>query len=158
MNQAYRDEFYHYFNVKPGQASEEWEREGEGVESLAVSMNTNVEQFKTILSRNADATFKNYQIQSAVSGKRVYRNDPIYKFLRPYYRRAEAVETTYLEIDAGEKSENGSYEAQKYNVLIVFDEFLGEDAVISYTIFIKGKPILGTVTIVDKKPVFVETL
>ena len=47
-----------------------------------------------------------------------------------------------------------SYEALQYNVLIVINEFLGENATISYDVYVKGKPTVGTVTITSGKPSF----
>ena len=42
-----------------------------------------------------------------------------------------------------------TYEALQYNVLIVINEFLGENATISYDVYVKGKP-----TIANQKPTF----
>ena len=81
MEQLYRDQFAHFINTTPGAESENYEIEGYGVESLSLSYNPQVSQFKSIIARVADATFDGYQIQSSVSGKRIYKGDPIYEFL-----------------------------------------------------------------------------
>ena len=53
-----------------------------------------------------------------------------------------------------EDSLRKTYEALQYNVLIVINEFLGENATISYDVYVKGKPTVGSVTITDGKPSF----
>lgn len=157
MEQLYRDQFAHYINTTPAGESENFVLEGIGVESLALSYNPQISQFKTIIARSADAVFDGYQIQSSVSGKRIYKGDPIYEFLNNARRKAEAIETQLLEIEMANATE-GNYEATKYNVLIVITEFLGDVASIGYDIYVRGNPIIGTATIVDSKPTFVEKL
>ena len=66
MAQLYRDQFAHYFNTATttGETtSPAWKLEGIGVDSLTMAFNPQVDQYKTIIDRNASATFKNYQIQ-----------------------------------------------------------------------------------------------
>ena len=155
MEQLYRDQFAHFINTTPD-GTENFVLEGTGVESLALSYNPQISQFKTIIARSADAVFDGYQIQSSVSGKRIYKGDPIYEFLNNARRKAEAIETQLLEVEMANASE-GNYEATKYNVLIVITEFLGDVASIGYDIYMRGNPIIGTATI-DDKPTFVEKL
>lgn len=157
MEQLYRDQFAHYINTTPAGESENFVLEGIGVESLALSYNPQISQFKTIIARSADAVFDGYQIQSSVSGKRIYKGDPIYEFLNNARRKAEAIETQLLEVEMANATE-GNYEATKYNVLIVITEFLGDVASIGYDIYVRGNPIIGTATIADGKPTFVEKL
>jgi hypothetical protein len=90
-------------------------------------------------------------------GKRIYKGDPIYEFLNNARRKAEAIETQLLEVEMANANE-GNYEATKYNVLIVITEFLGDVASIGYDIYVRGNPIIGTATIADGKPTFVEKL
>ena len=156
MEQLYRDQFAHFINTTPAGESENFVLEGIGVESLALSYNPQISQFKTIIARSADAVFDGYQIQSSVSGKRIYKGDPIYEFLNNARRKAEAIETQLLEVEMANATE-GNYEATKYNVLIVITEFLGDVASIGYDIYVRGNPIIGTATI-DGKPTFVEKL
>jgi hypothetical protein len=157
MEQLYRDQFAHYINTTPAGDSENFEIEGTGVESLALSYNPQISQFKTIIARSADAVFDGYQIQSSVSGKRIYKGDPIYEFLNEARKKAEAIETQLLEVEMANAVE-GNYEATKFNVLIVITEFLGDVASIGYDIYMRGNPMAGTVTIADGKPTFVEKL
>ena len=157
MEQLYRDQFAHFINTTPDEETENFVLEGTGVESLALSYNPQISQFKTIIARSADAVFDGYQIQSSVSGKRIYKEDPIYEFLNEARRKAEAIETQLLEVEMANATE-GNYEATKYNVLIVITEFLGDVASIGYDIYMRGNPIIGTATIVDGEPTFVERL
>lgn len=157
MEQLYRDQFAHFINTTPDEESENFVLEGTGVESLALSYNPQISQFKTIIARSADAVFDGYQIQSSVSGKRIYKGDPIYEFLNDARRKAEAIETQLLEVEMANATE-GNYEATKYNVLIVITEFLGDVASIGYDIYVRGNPIIGTATIADGEPTFVERL
>ena len=157
MEQLYRDQFAHFINTTPDEESENFVLEGTGVESLALSYNPQISQFKTIIARSADAVFDGYQIQSSVSGKRIYKEDPIYEFLNDARRKAEAIETQLLEVEMANATE-GNYEATKYNVLIVITEFLGDVASIGYDIYVRGNPIIGTATIADGEPTFVEKL
>lgn len=157
MEQLYRDQFAHYINTTPGE-SMNLELEGIGVESLALSYNPQISQFKTIISRTADAVFDGYQIQSSVSGKRIYKGDPIYEFLSEARRKAKAIETQLVEVELANTESEGNYVASKFNILIVITEFLGDTASIGYDIYMKGDPISGTVAIADGKPTFVEKL
>lgn len=158
MEQLYRDQFAHYFNTTPGGEKETWTREGIGVDALALTYNPQIDQYKTIIERNANATFNNYQLQASVSGKRIYKGDEIYEFLDEARRNMKAIETQYLEVEMANTESEGNYIATKFNVLIVINEFLGENATISYDLYVKGDPIHGTVTIADGKPTFVEKL
>ena len=61
-----------------------------------------------------------------------------------------------LEVDMSSSTSGvgTTYDALQYNVLIVINEFLGENATISYDVYVKGKPTIGTVSISDQKPTF----
>lgn len=156
MEQLYRDQFAHFINTTPD-GTENFVLEGTGVESLALSYNPQISQFKTIIARSADAVFDGYQIQSSVSGKRIYKGDPIYDFLNDARRNAKAIETELLEVEMASATD-GNYDATKFNVLIVITEFLGDTASIGYDIYMRGNPIIGTATLADGKPTFVEKL
>lgn len=157
MEKLYRDQFSHFINITPGEGEETWAIEGIGVEALAMNFNPQVSQYKQIIDRNANADFDNYQIQSAVSGKRLYKGDEIYEFVNDARKRAKAIETQLLEVDMAD-AKGESYSAIKYDILIVINEFLGDSATISYDIYVKGDPKLGTATIVNKAPSFTESV
>jgi hypothetical protein len=157
MEQLYRDQFAHYINTTPGEA-ETWSLEGVGVDALTLSYNPQIDQYKTIIERNANATFNNYQLQTSVSNKRVYKGDEVYEFLNDARRNLKAIETQFLEVEMANTQGEGNYVASKFECLIVIDEFLGENATIGYTLYVKGDPKHGSVTITDGKPTFVETV
>lgn len=155
MAQLYRDQFAHYFNTTPDAQSPTWTLEGVGVDSLTMSFNPQVDTYKTIIQRNASSTFQNYQIETSVSNKRLYSDDAIYTFLDNARRNATAIETQLLEVDmANAGTTTGTYVAIEYDVLIVINEFLGEDATISYDLYVKGSPKQGTATITGGVPSF----
>lgn len=154
MAQAKRSQYAHWIDVTPD-GTETYEIEGIGVEALSMEYNKQIDTYKTILSDTADSVFQNYDIQSSISGKRIYRDDAIYNLLDGLRRNAKALETTLIEVDMG-KATGSSYTATKYNILIAIDEFLGENATIGYSIFYKN-PVQGTVVITAGKPVFTES-
>ena len=157
MEQLYRDQFAHYINTGNDASNPTWTLEGIGVDALALAYNPQIDQYKTIIERNANATFNNYQLQTSVSGKRIYKGDAIYEYLNNARKNMKALETQFLEVEMA-NAEGNSYSATKFNCLIVIDEFLGENATISYTLYVKGDPTHGTVTIASGVPTFVETV
>ena len=68
----------------------------------------------------------------------------------------KAIETQILEVEMANTESDNNYVATKFDCLIVIDEFLGENATISYTLYVKGDPVHGTVTISGGTPSFVE--
>ena len=156
MEQLYRDQFAHYINTGADASNPTWTLEGIGVDALALSYNPQIDQYKTIIERNANATFNNYQLQTSVSGKRIYKGDAMYDFLNEARRNMSAIETQILEVEMANTSSGSNYVATKFNCLIVIDEFLGENATISYTLYVKGDPSHGHVTIASGVPTFVE--
>ncbi|MBO7079515.1 MAG: hypothetical protein J6W64_06875 [Bacilli bacterium] len=159
MAQRFRDEYQHFLNTatKTGATGgETWKREGEGVESLSINFNPQIDTYKTILRRDAESTFKNYQLASSVSGKRCYSEDPIYDYLDELRRKAIAGETQLLEIDTAKTNGTaGHYLAVKYDVLVTINEWLGEDATISYDINYSN-PKTGYATISGETITFVQ--
>lgn len=159
MAQRFRDEYQHYINTATitGETSNPtWKREGEGVEALSVAFNAQIDTYKTILTRQAQSTFQNYQLSSSISGKRCYSDDPIYDYLDNLRRKATAGETQLVEIDSAKTNGTaGHYQAVKYDVLITINEWLGEDATISYDINYSN-PKTGYATISNSTIEFTE--
>lgn len=159
MAQRFRDEYQHYINTATitGETSNPtWKREGEGVEALSVAFNAQIDTYKTILTRQAQSTFQNYQLSSSISGKRCYSDDPIYDYLDNLRRKATAGETQLIEIDSAKTNGTaGQYQAVKYDVLITINEWLGEDATISYDINYSN-PKTGYATISNSTIEFTE--
>ena len=157
MAQLKRKDFAHYFDTATsGTSTPDWTLEGIGVEALSLSYNPQIDTFKQIIDDVASSTFDSYQIQSSVSGKRIDKDDKIWKWLNEARKKAESIETKMLEVNMASATSGPSttYEALQYNVLIVINEFLGENATISYDVYVKGKPTIGTVSISNKKPTF----
>ena len=156
MAQLYRDQFYHFINTatKTGvTANPTWTREGTGLESLSVSFNPQKDTYKTILNRTSQTTFKNYELSTSVSDKRCYSEDAMYTYLDELRVSATAGETQAIEVNTAKTVSAGTYEAVKYDVLITINEWLGEDATISYDIDYSN-PTKGTVTLTDGVPSF----
>lgn len=159
MAQLYRDQFIHYINTatKTGETTTPtWTVEGTGVESLSVAFNPQKDTYKDITKRTAKNTFKNYQLSSSISGKRLYDDDAMYTYLDELRLKAIAAETQLLEINTAKKVGNNAYEAVRYDILITINEWLGEDATISYDIDYSN-PVVGSVTIASGEPTFVES-
>ena len=160
MAQLYRDQFAHYINTKTKTGETEnptWTLEGTGIESLSVAFNPQKDSYKDITKRTTKTTFKNYELSSSVSGKRLFSEDKMYEYLDDLRINAIAGETQLLEINTAKQSGSvsGTYEAVKYDILITINEWLGEDATISYDIDYSN-PVVGTATISGGTPTFTE--
>lgn len=157
MAQLKRKDFAHYFDTSTSGSNPTWTLEGIGVEALSLAYNPQIDTFKQIIDDVSSSTFDSYQIQSSVSGKRIDKTDAIWTWLNTARKKAESIETKMLEVDmssATSASSSTTYEALQYEVLVVINEFLGENATISYDVYVKGKPTTGKVTISDKTPTF----
>lgn len=149
LEQLYRDQFVHYVNIADKDASTpNYVQEGTGVDSLSVAFNPQKDTFKDITQRTSRTTFNSYQLSSSVSGKRLFKGDPMYAYANNLRRRAIAGETTLIEIDTASKDVSGAYQAVKYDILITVNEWLGENATISYD-YDYSNPQVGTVTIAN---------
>ena len=149
MAQLYRDQYEHWINTATTTGSTsnpKYVREGTGVEALSVAFNPQKDTYKTILNRTSQTTFNNYQLSTSVSGKRCYSEDDIYDYLDDLRKSATAGETQLVEINTAKAVSTGVYEAVQYNVLITINEWLGENATISYDIDYSN-PVQGTATI-----------
>lgn len=158
MAQLKRKDFAHYFDTSNGSGTSNYVLEGIGVEALSLSYNPQIDTFKQIIDDIANSTFNSYQIQSSIGDKRIDKNDAIWNWLNSARKTGSAIETKMLEIDMTSAGEGSTYDAIEYNVLVVMNEFLGENATISYDVYVKGSPKAGTATITGGKPTFVATL
>ena len=149
MAQLYRDQYEHWINVATTTGSTsnpKFVREGTGVEALSVAFNPQKDTYKTILNRTSQTTFNNYQLSTSVSGKRCYSEDEIYDYLDGLRKTATAGETQLVEINTAKSVSTGVYEAVQYKIVITINEWLGENATISYDIDYEN-PVVGTATI-----------
>ena len=154
--QAKRKDFAHYVDTHLSGDTAEFVREGIGVESLAMDYNKQIDTFKSILDDVASNTFKYYEITSSIQNKRIDKTDPMWAYLNYLRKHCIAGETDFLEVDMTTESA-GSYEALLYKVLVTIDNFLGDDATISYSVAVNGTPKIGSVTFDEYgKPTFTE--
>ena len=159
MAQLYRDQFEHWVNTATtnGDTSNpNWKREGKGLESLSVAFNPQKDTYKDITQRTSTTTFNSYQMSSSISDKRCYSEDPMYDYLYELKKNAIAAETQLIEINKAKTVSTGVYDATRYDILITINEWLGENASISYDVDYSN-PVQGTVTIADGVPTFTPT-
>jgi len=159
MEQLFRDQFQHFINTNTivGETSSPtWTREGTGVESLELAFNPQKDTYKDITRRTSQTTFKSYQISSSVSGKRCFKGDDMYAYLKNLKDLAISANTQDLEIDTTDTVTEGVYKAIRYDILITISSWLGEDAVIAYDIDYTN-PVQGTVTLAGGIPSFTPT-
>ena len=156
MEQLERYQFAHYINTTPSANTENWVLEGVGVDALSIAYNPQVDQYRQIIDKNSSANFQGYQIQSSISGKRIFKDDAMYEFLDTARRNAKSIETQYIEVDMAYET-SSKYQATKYDILIVINEFLGENATISYDIYFRGDPVQGMVSISNNTITFEES-
>lgn len=160
MAQLYRDQFKHFVNVatKTGETgNEQWEQEGTGVEALSIAFNAQKDTYKDITRRTSTTTFNSYQLSSSISGKRLFSDDAVYTYLNELRINAIAAETQMIEVNTAKATDSSKYEAVKYDILITVNEWLGENATISYDIDYSN-PQVGTVTMSGGKPEFTPTV
>lgn len=159
MEQLFRDQFYNFINtgtITGETANPTWTREGTGVESLEMSFNPQKDTYKDITQRTAKTTFKSYQLSASISGKRCFKGDDMYAYLKNLKDLAISADTQYLEVDTTETVSAGVYKATMYTLLITINSWLGEDAVIGYDLDFSS-PVQGTVTISGGTPTFTPT-
>lgn len=158
MDKITRDQFVTYLNTTPKGDSETWGLVGVGVTSYGIAFNPQVTTEKWIIHKAATSTLDSYQRQGDVSQK-CYKGDPIFEYVNEIRRKGgigAEVQTQVLDIDRYDGTEAGAYKATKSDVIIAISNYMAEDAVIEYTIYYNGDPILGTVTFADEAPTFVE--
>lgn len=159
MAQLYRDQYAHYINtatVTGEKANPTYKREGTGIESLSIAFNADKESYKDITKRTTSTTFNNYQLSSSISDKRCFSDDPMYDYLYNLKKKAIAAETQLVEINTA-KAVDGGYDATRYDILITINEWLGENAVISYDIDYEN-PTQGVATVSDGTITFTESV
>ena len=147
MAQLFRDQFQHYVNTATINGATEnptYTREGQGVESLSVAFNPQKNTYKDITRRTA-------------SDKRCYDTDPMYDYLYDLKKRAISAETQLVEVNTAKTNGTaGNYDATRYDILITINEWLGENATISYDIDYTN-PVQGIATISNGTITFTES-
>lgn len=157
-----REQFVTYLNTTPGE-SEKWAKLGVGITEYGIAYNPQVTTEKWIIHKNATSSLDSYQKQGEVSQK-CYKGDAVFEFINKLRRENKIgaeVQTQILDIDRFdvESAEmTPKFKAQKSDVIIAITKYMAEDAVIEYTIYYNGDPVLGTVTFAEEAPTFVPTV
>ena len=155
MDKITREQFVTYLNTTPS-AEETWALLGVGITGYGISYNPQVTTEKWIIHKSATSSLDSYQKQGDVSQK-CYKGDPVFEYINEIRRNSDIgakVQTQVLDIDRYDSTVEGTYNATKSEVIIAITNYMAEDAVIEYTIYYNGDPVVGTVTFADEKPTF----
>lgn len=153
-----RSELRHFINTTPGATTETWGLIGFGVSELGIEFNPQTVTNQWITEASSTTEITGYQPSSSVTQYAKF-GDPVYDFVNSIRRdRAigSACVTQMLNIDIYEETE-GAYFAEMQEVAISVDSYGGssEDPLtIGYTIYFRGTPTDGTVTIENGVPTF----
>lgn len=159
MEKITREQFVSYLNTTPKTETEKWSLIGVGITGYGLAYNPQVTTEKWIINKNATSSVDSYQIQGEVSQK-CYKGDPVFEFINELRRTAgigSKSETQVLDIDTYDETTENNFKATKYNCTIAITNYMSEEAVIEYSIYYNGDPVLGTVTLdTQGKPTFTE--
>jgi hypothetical protein len=151
-----REQVISYLNTTPSTTAT-WGLIGIGITSYGLAFNPQVTTEKWIINQNATSSVDSYQIQGEVSQK-CYKGDPIFEFVNELRRTAGVgsnAETEILDIDTYDETTANNYKATKYACTIAVTNYMSEEAVIEYSIYYNGDPVIGTVRLdTDGKPTF----
>ena len=149
-----RNEFLTYLDTTPA-STYKWEILGVGITDYAIAYNPQVDTEKWIIEQNARVDHTSNQKQGSVS-QRIYKNDPCFAFVQAGRDKLN-YKTHILDIDIW--NGNGTtYPATVSDGKIVVTTYMGENAQIEYDLYYDGDVKVGTVQMVDGKPVFTETV
>lgn len=155
MEKVTREQVASYLDTTPA-TDPTWAIIGVGVTSYGQAYNPQITTEKWIINKNATSNLDSYQIQGDVSQK-VYKDDPCFEFINGLRRSAgigSDVATHILDIDIYDEVSAGVYKATKYDCIVAITNYMAEDAVIEYSIYYNGDPVVGTVTIANEVPIF----
>ncbi len=117
---------------------------GVGVTGYGIAYNPQVNTEKWIINKNATSSLESYQMQGDISQK-CYKGDPIFDYINELRRNGKIgseVETEVIDVDLFDENK-----ATKYACTIAITNYMSEEAVIEYSIYYNGDPVLGTVVI-----------
>lgn len=153
-----REQIATYLDTTPD-SSRTWKILGVGITDYGQDYNPQTTTEKWIIHKNATTTLDSFQIQASAS-QTCYFGDPVYDYVNNLRRTAgvgSKVVSHVLDIDLYD-STNDNYKATEYECAVIVTSYAkGETPKIEYTIYYNGDPKLGTVTITDGVPTFVET-
>lgn len=158
MDKITREQFVTYLNTTPTDEKETWSLLGVGITGYGIAYNPQVTTEKWIIHKSATSSLESYQRQGDVSQK-CYKGDPIFEYINEIRRNCDIgakVQTQVLDIDRYDSTVEGTYKATKSDIIIAITNYMAEEAVIEYTIYYNGDPVVGTVTFADEEPTFVE--
>lgn len=149
-----RSQFQTFINTTPG-TSETWKLLGTGIEEYGIDYNPEVNTIKWIINDASTSTIESLQKQGSVS-QTCYKGDAVFEYVYSLLDKTGAeCETQVLDIDTWNKVEGeNSYSAKKSNIAIGVTRYSGDT--IEYDIYYNGDPIVGSATISDGTPTFVE--
>ena len=149
MEKITREQVASYLDIAPA-TTHELAIIGVGVTSYGLAFNPQVNTEKWIINKNATSSLDSYQIQGDVSQK-CYKGDEIFEFVNVLRRNAAVgadAETFIVDVDLFDEASAGVYKATKYGCTVAVTNYMSEEAVIEYSIYYNGDPVLGTVSIV----------
>lgn len=152
MKKMERSQHITYLDTTPEQSTNDFEKLGIGVSEYAIEYGATVDSEKWIIEETARHDHTSNEKTGAVEQK-IYIDDPCYQFVKKA-KGKKNYQTKILDIDMTSENENGSYEAELSDGMVVVNSYLGSDAVISYTLYYEGDAKEGTVSMQSGKPVF----
>lgn len=152
-----RDQHVIYLDVTPKENTETWKLLGFGITNGKINYNPQMATEKWIINKNSTSSHESNQKQMDVNQK-CYKNEPCFEYMNGLRdKTGKDVQGHALEIDLWNGKEADGvmkYPAKKSDCVTPVTSYMDETAVIEYSIYFNGDPIEGTVTIVDKVPVF----
>lgn len=156
-----RSQFATFLNTTPNGDTATYARMGKGITSASVAYNPTVNDELYISEDGANKSLDSYA-PSMASEQIAFTGDPVFDYVDSL-RQARAVgtdaKTDMLMVYIYDKEADGSYCAEKQEVIVSINEFGGEAGgavTISYDAGFCGEPVKGTVTITNGKVIFKE--
>jgi len=146
-----RSQFITYIDTTPTGNSRTWAVLGVGVNEYSVSYNPQVDTEQWIIEDTARSDHTGNQKQVPITQK-CYKGDPEFEFINSGRDKLNYV-SHILEVDTWNGTV-GNYPAKKSDCLITVTSYSGAE--IEYTIYVNGDPTIGTCSISDGVPTFVE--
>ena len=145
-----RSQYQKFIDITPSSTAS-WKVIGIGITEANMEYNPQVDTEQWIIEDSARSDHTGNQKQIAITQK-CYKGDPEFEFINSGRDQLNYV-SHILEIDTW-GWEIGSYPAKKSDCLITVTSYSGAE--IEYTIYVNGDPVIGTASISDGVPSFVE--
>lgn len=151
-----RDDCASFIDTTPNASTMALKLLGIGITDKGIDFNPNIKSTKWVCEKNNRNRLQNNAKQSSIS-QTMHKGDPCFEYVYSLMdKTGKDVKSHIVDVDFWNPSESAptSYPAKKSNCTIAITKYLGEEAVIEYTIYYNGDPIEGTVTITDGIPTF----